>query len=301
MAFDSIPSKMAPIQRPRGDAELAVRAVDRTIALIEALGDSDGGASLADLARATRLTEATALRYLGTLVRLDVAERDGTTGRYRLGFKLLLLGEKALGKVDPRRVARPHLERLRDRFGETVNLAAFREGRLVLLDVLEGTHAIKRGAQVGQEDPVHSTGLGKAVLANLQAAERIKLLAQVGMKRYTSHTIVDLEDLERELGQVRKVGYAVDHEESEPGLSCIGVAILDRWGFPAHAVSISGPTARIRPAIDMIANELLPAAADIGRQLGHSPSVTLVVRSQKPTAPSRKRSSSGSTADLAAR
>ena len=293
---------MARSNASRTEGESAVRAVDRTIALIQALGDSEEGASLADLARATGLTEATALRYLGTLVHLDVAERHPTTGRFRLSLKLLLLGERALGSVDPRKVARQDLERLRDQFGETVNLGAYRDGHLVLVDVLEGTHFIKRGAQVGQEDPLHSTGLGKAVLADLPKAERIKLLAQVGMKKYTSHTIVNLDALERELEDVKRIGYAVDHEETEPGLSCIGVAVLDRWAFPAYAVSISGPTARMRAAnIDEIARELMQAAAEISRQLGYTAPPAALSASRRRPLPNKRRGTTLAPAKLATR
>lgn len=275
--------------RLRGrDNDQGVRAVDRTIALIEALGESDDAASLADLARAAHLTEATALRYLATLVRREIAERDSKTGRFRLGLRLLFLGERALGSLDPRRVARQHMENLRDRFGDTVNLGAFRDGHLVLVDVLEGTHSIKRGAQVGQEDSLHSTGLGKAVLAYLPKAERVKLLAQVGMKRYTSQTIIDFDALEAELVDVRARGYAVDHEETELGLSCVGVAVLDRRGYPAHALSVSGPTMRLRPSgIGEIAAELVQAASAVSHQLGYAPPAKVAAEPPRRT-PGRK-------------
>jgi len=251
--------------------------------LLTALSAGDGGASLAALARASGLTEATALRYLTTLVRLELAERDTTTGQFRLGLGLLVLGERALGALNPRRIANPFMERLRERYGETVNLAVFRRDALVLVEVLEGTHALKRGAQVGQRDPLHSTGLGKAVLAFLPTQERARLLRQTGMKRYTTTTVTEPAALEAQLGIVRQRGYAVDLEESVLGLRCVGAPVFDRRGLPGYALSISGPTMRLDDrAIARIGADLARAGLDISRRLGyaHAPQVVAAARNR---------------------
>src|SRR5215510_9189491 len=135
--------------QPRIRAGSEVRAVQRTIALLEALSRSGNGASLRTLSRAAELSEPTALRYLATLVRAGVVDKDPADGTYRLGLGLLLLWERAVGELDPRQVAGPFMEALRDAHGETVNLAAFSRGRLLLIDAREGLHPIKLGARIG--------------------------------------------------------------------------------------------------------------------------------------------------------
>ena len=143
--------------------------MQRTIALLEAVSRSGSGASLRALAGAAELSEPTALRYLATLVQTGVVDRDPADGTYRMGLGLLLLWERALGDLDPRQVAGPYMEALRDAHGETVSLAAYSRGRLFLIDGREGVHAIRMGARIGQEVPLHSNGVGKAILARATA------------------------------------------------------------------------------------------------------------------------------------
>src|SRR6476646_3681597 len=157
-------------RRSRGGSD--VRAVQRTISLLDALSWSGAGATLGSLAVAADLSQATTLRYLSTLVRTGVVEKDGVEGTYRLGLGLLLLWERAMGDLDPRQVAGPYMEALRDAHGETVNLAAFCRDRLVMIDAREGFHPIKMGARIGQEVPLHSNAVGKAILAHQNVAKR---------------------------------------------------------------------------------------------------------------------------------
>ncbi len=118
-------------ERASGDGSAhPVQAVQRTLRLLEQLGHAGAnGASLAALARAAGLSEPTAMRYLATLADGEFAERDAGTGRYRLGLGVLVLGERALGDVDPRPIVLPYMEQLRTAYGRTVNLAAFRDGQ----------------------------------------------------------------------------------------------------------------------------------------------------------------------------
>src|SRR5262245_40993861 len=124
----------------------SVAAVDRVAAI---LGVFDGKPSwsLAEIARATGLSEPTALRYLSSLTKNGLVERDDA-GRYRLGLRLFRLGQRALGDPDPRKVALPFMERLLERFEETVNLAMRHGDEIVIIEVIEGTRSIKKGATI---------------------------------------------------------------------------------------------------------------------------------------------------------
>src|SRR5690242_13278022 len=200
-------ARTQPRARPSG---ADVRSVQRTISLLEALSRSGNGASLASLAAAAKLSQATTLRYVATLVQSGVVEKEPADGSYRLGLGLLLLWERAVGDLDPRKVAAPYMDALLDAHRETVNLAAFSHGRLVLIESREGLHPIKMGARIGQEDPLHATGVGKAILAHLGVEERRALLEAHGLPRLTEATITDLATLELELERVREQGYAID-------------------------------------------------------------------------------------------
>jgi len=124
----------------RGKDRYGVRAVERTVRLLTALAEGDGRAkSLGELAHRARMPDPSALRYLATLVRLGLVEHEGSgaQGRYRLGLGVFILGERALGNLDVRAVAIPHMQRLLERYQETVNLAVFRQRRLLIIEVLE--------------------------------------------------------------------------------------------------------------------------------------------------------------------
>jgi DNA-binding IclR family transcriptional regulator len=259
-----------------GDKSYSVRAVERTLALLESLADAGSdGAGLSILARAADLSEPTALRYLATLSRSDVVEHDPRTNGYRLGPGLLVLWERGFGDVNPRRVGTSLMRELHASYGETVNLATFWNGRVILIDAIEGVHALKRGARVGQEDRLHSTGLGKAILAHLPEAERRSLLREKGQPRITEHTITTLPELERELEEVRARGYAIDQEEDVPGLRCVAAPIFDRHGHVSHALSISAATTSMPiEQLHDIGPRLVAVCAEVSRRLGHVDSRT---------------------------
>jgi IclR family acetate operon transcriptional repressor len=257
--------------KPRSGTGTEVRAVQRTIALLEALSGSGTGTSLGSLAVAAGLSQATTLRYLSTLVGTGVVDRDPVDGTYRLGLGFLHLWERAVGDLDPRQVAGPFMEALRDAHGETVVLGAYSGDRLVLIDAREGLHAIKMGARIGYEVPLHSNGVGKAILAHLDTEKRRRLLERYDLAPVTKNTIVDPAALERELALVQERGFAIDDEESTIGLRCVAVPIFDRQGDPTFALGVSAPTANVaREALDEIGREMVTLTATLSARFGYS-------------------------------
>jgi IclR family acetate operon transcriptional repressor len=259
-------------ERASGDGSAhPVQAVQRTLRLLEQLGHAGAnGASLAALARAAGLSEPTAMRYLATLADGEFAERDAGTGRYRLGLGVLVLGERALGDVDPRPIVLPYMEQLRTAYGHTVNLAAFRDGKIILIEVLEGIRSIRKGASVGEQDALHCTALGKAILAQLPRERTLALLEEQGLHAATERTLTSIEALEPQFRQIRTLGYAVDDEEGEVGLRCVGVAIVDRRGAPAYGLSISAPaTAFGLDTAAEVGPVLVRLGATLSKRLGY--------------------------------
>jgi IclR family acetate operon transcriptional repressor len=245
-------------------------AVERAISVLEAF-DSRSALSQAEVARAAGLSEATALRYLQTLASHGMIERESGSGRYRLGLRLFEFGERALVGRDARKVALPVMEDLLARFGETVNLAIRNGDALVLIEALESTRSIRKGAVVGGQDVWHASALGKSLLAALPGDEARELLGRRGLPRYTPHTITDAGTLLRGLARIRARGYAVDDQEAEPDLRCVGAAVFDRRGQARYAISVSGPAYRLtKRAIPEIGKEVERAAAEIAFRLGYA-------------------------------
>jgi IclR family acetate operon transcriptional repressor len=198
-----------------------------------------------------------------------LVEREGTgaDGRYRLGLGAFVLGQRAVGNADVRAVALPYMQRLLERYQETVNLAIFRQRRLVIIEVLEGLRSIRQGARVGEQDRLRSTALGKAVLASYPNDDALRLLRAEPAGQHTPRTITTDEAMIGELHAIRQQGYAIDDEESETGLRCVGVAIPGRLGT-VFGLSISGPSHLFSLNLAHEAGPVLIAASnELARQL----------------------------------
>ena len=255
--------------RPRHD-KYSLVGVERTVRTLDVF---DGASSLAlvDIARAAKMSEATTLRYVSSLAEHGLLEREDDTGRYRLGLALFRLGQRALRVNDPRKIALPVMEGLLRRFDETVNLGLRHRDELILIEALESTRSIRKGATVGDRDHWHASGLGKALLAALPAEEARALLRQHPRPALTERTLVRVDDLLAHFELIRARGFAVDDEESEDGLRCVGAAIRDHRGIPRFALSISGPANRFDPARILEAGEgMAAAAARISAALGYA-------------------------------
>ena len=249
-------------------------ALERALALLAAF-EHRAEWRLVDIARETGLSEATALRYLSTLVHHRIVERDGE-GTYRLGMRLFQLGQRALGRRDVRQLALPHLESLRERFEETVNLAVYSQENVVIIEVLESTHSIRKGAALGETDEWHCSALGKAILSLLPEPDARRILETHRLRRHTPHTITDIGPLLEQLVQARRCGYAIDAEEGEVGLSCVAAPVRDHRGLGSYAISVSGPASRLRPdRVAEVGEAVAGAAALVSRALGDTGTIAV--------------------------
>jgi IclR family acetate operon transcriptional repressor len=168
-------------------------------------------------------------------------------------------------------VAGPHMDRLRDEFGETVNLGILEGPQIRYVDVRESPARFRLAERIGGSDHLHCTALGKAHLAFLPTKDVDRLLKQSGMPRLTARTITTVSAMKMELANVRKQGYAVDEEESMLGAYCVGVPILGAGQTPIAALSVSGPTVRFNgDVLPRVSRALLDAAAEIGQRMGHA-------------------------------
>jgi len=210
-------------------------ALGKTVAVVETLAQAG---RLSDIARETRLPVSTVHRILQELVALGWA-REGENRTYSLGARLLSLPARSTGSPDPARLARPVLRELATTTGRTVHFALRDGDQLVYVDKIEGRGAYAMRSRIGGSIPLHSTAIGKSVLARVEESEVRGIAARTGLPSQTPRTLSDVGALVRHLGKVRSRGFAVDDEEQEVHTRCVGAAVLDHHGEPVGGVSVS--------------------------------------------------------------
>lgn len=255
------------------DGALAgAQVVDRVIDILEVFPRLGPDLGVSDISRALGLKKATAHRLLAALRRRGIVAQDPVTRRYRLGMKLWELGSMATSQVDWVDRVKPHLQELTDRAGETTHLAVLSDGQVLYVEKVESSRSLRMPSQVGRRLPVHCTGVGKALAAFLPDEVLRGLMLRRGMPRFTTNTITDVETLAHELAEVRRRGYAIDNEEIEEGLVCIAAPVRDHTTHVVAAVSIAGPSSRLRPeTIDGMGRHVVNAAHGMSATLGCPP------------------------------
>jgi len=238
-----------------------VESVARALDVLEAFRDSDE-LTLKEISRRVGLNKSRSFRLLHTLAGRGYVEKNA--GGYRLGVKLF---ERAAHvRQDLKLVAQPFMRQLLAQFNETVNLGVLHEGEVLYIDILESTRAFRMAATVGSRMPVLSTSLGKAIVAYLpESDDALRLGQQMGKSKGKLRS-ASAQALQDDLVAVRRLGYAVDDEENEPGVACVGAPLLDAGGRALAAISVSGPAARIRAQ----QKEIAAAVAAAGRQISQS-------------------------------
>jgi IclR family transcriptional regulator, acetate operon repressor len=240
-----------------------VQSVERAFELLEVLAEAGGELSLSEAAAACRLPLPTIHRLVRTLVARGYV-RQLPSRRYALGPRLINLGESASGMLAD--WARPCLAELVEALGETANLSMIDGDRATYVAQVPSRHAMRMFTEVGRRVHLHSTGAGKALLAQLSDDEVAELVSRTGLSAQTERSITDLDTLTRELARIRRQGYAMDDGEQDIGVRCVAVPVL---GAPSSfAISVSGPAARMNAELVARAIPLLrSAAADLAADL----------------------------------
>ncbi len=247
-----------------------VQVLDRALAIIDTLAGDGLDASLMELSEKLQLHKSTVHRLLMILERHRIVERQPHTGRYQLGLRLFELGSVAIARFNIRERARLHLQRLVLEVDETVHLCVLDAGEVLYLDKIEPGRSVRMASRIGRRNAVHCSAVGKAMLAHLPEREVDQILEQRGLPRLTSKTIVTMADLKADLKATRERGYAIDNEEAEEGVRCVGAAILGRNGRPLGAISASAPSFRLPLAkVPGVAVAVCAAARALSEESGY--------------------------------
>ena len=236
-----------------------VQSVDRVFLLLEHLADGGGARSLSELTQLTGLPMPTIHRLLRSLVNEGYVRQESSR-RYALGPRMIRLGESASRMLGSWAV--PHLAKVVSRYGETANMAMLEGDACVYIAQVPSPNFVRMFTEVGRVVPLHSTGVGKALLSTLPDVQALAVLRRAGMPAITEHTITRPAALIDDLALVRKNGYAIDDGEQELGVRCVAVP-LEGLPFTA-AISISGPSSRISlEDAPLVSSHLQEAAVDI--------------------------------------
>ncbi|MCP2281012.1 IclR family transcriptional regulator [Nocardia amikacinitolerans] len=215
------------------------------------------------------VARSTAYRMLTTLQARDMLRQDAVSKEFGPGPALVELGIAVIGAADLKAEARPTLERLAERTGETVHLCALEGAHTLFLDGVEGGHVIRAGLRIGQRLPAHSTSAGKVLLAALDPAEILQRFPKAKLTGGTERALKTRRALEVELDEVRQRGIALNLSESESDLNAVSVAIRDSRGVARGALTISGPAYRLPvERISELTADLLSGEREIAARLG---------------------------------
>lgn len=244
-----------------------VASVRKALELLASFTTQTPSWTLSELARSLRIPKSTVHNLLRTLQSFDLVRQDTETRVYRLGPGAMELGLVFARSTDVLSHARAVLGRLAEVTGETVKLGILSNGQVLIVAAVESTHQLHTRGDAGTRWPLHSSSLGKAILSALPEDEALEILTRKGMSRFTGSTLTTWEDMDRELKRIRSAGYAVDQEENEPGVCCAAAPVTDALHGIVAAISVSGPSVRIRSEIiEELAKQVMAAARAVIRR-----------------------------------
>lgn len=246
-----------------------VNSVGKALELLKCFSVNAPEWPLSTLSRRLEIPKSTEHNLLRTLQAFDLVRQDAASRAYRLGPRTLELGLLFARHTEVIAPARTVLRRIAMETRETVKFGVLSNEEVLIVAAVESTQQLHTRGDTGTRWPLHSTGLGKAMLSALSPAEARAIVERTGMPRHTKDTIVTWPALERELKRIRARRYASDLGENECGVRCVAVPLSDPLRGFIGALSVSGPSIRIDDQREAeIAGLVVAAAREIAAPLG---------------------------------
>lgn len=250
-----------------------IQSVERAFSILEFFQKANYAEhSLKELSEALELNKSTTFGLVNTLANLGYLQQNPENQKYSLGLRVLNFSNAVRAQNLIIRAVHPYLEQINRKYGETVHCAVPQNTSVIYVDKVEAVSSIYISTQIGTQNALHCTGVGKCVLAYLPPYEQERVLSSP-LQAMTDNTITTPQQLRECIQQVRKNGYATDNEEISVGLSCVAVPVFSAAETVSCAISVSGMTARIQAACEKgLVAELKQAAQAISRDtFGYSP------------------------------
>lgn len=247
--------------------DVYLKTVDRALEMLLQFNEEHPEWSSSELATALDLHRSVVYRSLMTLERRGFVQRVDGSGRFRLGPKLLELGNVVLSDIDLRQAAHPEMVRLARETGESVFLTVVSGDESVCIDRVDTSQPVRVTLDIGGRYPLHAGASNKLLLAYLPAETRREIIAR-GLPAYTSNTITDPDILERDLALIRRQGWVFTVGELTPEVAAIGVPVRDSNRELVAALSIAGPVSRFQQErLPQLLEATRRAAENVSRQL----------------------------------
>jgi IclR family acetate operon transcriptional repressor len=267
--------KSAPCRargRPRDwddkTAQNTIKSLDRAMEVFEFLSETQG-MTLSALSTETSQSPATAYRILVTLEGRGLVEFDPAQQLWHVGAQAFVIGARFLRRTSLVDRARPIMRKLMEETGETANLGIEQEGSVLFLSQVETHASIRAFFPPGTLSPMHASGIGKALLAEMDDSRLERILISHRPQAFTHHTITDFTALREDLTRIRDRGFSVDDEEKNLGMRCIAAPIFDVHGEAIAGISISGPISRVsHDDVNRLSAPVVEAAQTLSLAIG---------------------------------
>ena len=258
-------------QRTNRPPKARLSSVANSIRLLSSFSGEENELGITVLAGRLKLAKSTVHRLAATLTAARFLEQNGETGKYRLGLALFELGALVRRRMDVADAARQKLRELLETTGETVQLGIIDHQSVLYIYEMEPRRAIRMAAAVGARAPLHSTAVGKVLLAS-QPAEYVSQVIDLGLKSFTPKTIVERDELLQTLAEVAQRDYATDDEESETGLRAIASPVRNHTGQVIAAVGLAAPVQRMnKKVMQTCVPSVIATANAVSARLGYVP------------------------------
>ncbi len=257
------------MENNRSNNRKVIASVQNALNVLNLFEGSRSELGNSEIAKILDMDPGTVAGLVYTLKLNKYLDQNPVNRKYRLGLKIAERASVLLNQLDLRKISTPYLEELRDWCGESVNLAIMDDREVVYIERQFGHHALSIRSDLGKRAPIHSTSLGKAIVAYLPKEELEMLLKDYDFKPVTRYTITDHKAFAQELTAIQERGFAIDEQENELGGRCIGVPIFNHQGYPVAALSVSVPIQKLPlDRVQAYGNKLKEVSLAISNQIG---------------------------------
>lgn len=222
----------------------SVKTLVKALKILDEVAMRQEPIGVTELSKKMGIDKATIYRLLNTLQNMGYIEQNSDTQKYYLGLKILELSSNILEHNDLRTIAHPYIVELMEKTGETIHLGVLDQNKIVYIDKMESYQTIRMVSKIGSSVDIYCTALGKSILAFMKKDKADEIIKNTIFKKRTDNTIVSPELLKVHLKEISKRGFAIDYEENEKDVICVGAPIFMK-GEVMAAISISGPAFRL--------------------------------------------------------
>ncbi len=255
-------------------AQQILQSVENSLTILEIMAATEAELGVTDISKKLAISTSSAHRLLITLVAKDFVVQNPITGKYRLGTKIVTLGNNVLINTNVIIESHPYLQELSQQVGMTALLSLYSKGEVTCVDKILGSNPIELSDLIGLQRPAHCTASGKALLAFLPPKELDKYIREVDLLPLTPYTLTDKDELLLCLAEIRAAGFAEDQQEAQEGFAAFAAPVRNGYGDAAAAMVVTGPASRLNSRKEELVDCLLRMSERASLACGWRPPAT---------------------------